>query len=323
MKDFDNDNKNKSGKKAENVHEGHRERMRMRFLKDPDMENFADHEILELLLYNAIYRKDTNKLAHDLINAFGCFKNVLDASYEDLCAVKGMTKNAAVLIKEILPMANRYGIATTEAKPKLQSLRAAVKRYGNFFSAKNYEMAYAVLLNLNGEVLDTISIGKGSATSTDIDVNKLVNAARALHAVRVIMMHNHPSNNLYPSMADMITTNNTIVQLVFAKVALWDHIIFGNDGKYFSFYHNNIIQSLVMRCNDFLRLDFSDLYDRVRTTEPIGKNCVQLTPEEFEILEENMSTNVETRVFLNALVEQSRKKGIIESTDSPSDTPYM
>ena len=91
----------------ENVHKGHRERMKDTFLKN-GLSGFSEHEIIELLLFFGIPMKDTNEIAHHLLNSFGSISDVFNAHYEDLIKVKGMTKNAAVFLKMMPDLFKRY-----------------------------------------------------------------------------------------------------------------------------------------------------------------------------------------------------------------------
>ena len=92
-----------------NVHEGHRDRLRQRFLQE-GLENFQDHNVLELLLFYSIPRKDTNEEAHNLINRFGSLSGVFDASFEELCEVKGIGENSAALIKIMPELFKKYEV---------------------------------------------------------------------------------------------------------------------------------------------------------------------------------------------------------------------
>ena len=92
-------------------HEGHRARMKARFLKE-GFQNFADHEIMEFLLYYAMPRKDTNEIAHALIERFGSLSAVFDAPYEELMEIKGIKEHSATLIKLIPALARRYSVET-------------------------------------------------------------------------------------------------------------------------------------------------------------------------------------------------------------------
>ena len=95
------------GKKQANPHEGHRQRMKERFLRD-GMESFSGHEVLEMLLYYAVPYKDTNGLGHTLEDAFGGLSNVLDADYNDLLKVPGVTPHIATLITFAGQLSRRY-----------------------------------------------------------------------------------------------------------------------------------------------------------------------------------------------------------------------
>ena len=97
----------KPKKEKTNVHEGHRQRIRERFLKE-GLENFHDHNILELLLFHSIPVKDTNEEAHALINRFGSLSEVFDADYEELCKVKGIGERSALLIKLMPELFREY-----------------------------------------------------------------------------------------------------------------------------------------------------------------------------------------------------------------------
>ena len=287
-----------SKEKKKNVHEGHRDRMRDKFICNPNFQGFSDHEVLEILLYSAICRKDTNELAHDLINRFGSLKNVFDASYDDLFDVRNMTKNAAVLIKEIMPLARRYALAVATERGRFNSIKSVTENFGPFFSTQQSEVAYALLLNVNGDLLDNIMIGDGGPTTTDIDTTKLLQVARSSHAVRVIM-----------------------VQLAFEQIAIWDHIIFGTKNNFFSFYQNNLIHMMVNRCNNFLRQDIRGLYDKLRIPEKFSKRGVTLSETQFRDISENLEYGLEkdTKTFIKELIEYCEKEGVISYISHNSD----
>ena len=92
---------------ANSVHDGHRERLRKRFLKE-GLDNFQPHEILELILFYSIPRRNTSELAHNLINHFGSFSAVLDAPVEALTQVNGISTQSAVLISMLSQVLRRY-----------------------------------------------------------------------------------------------------------------------------------------------------------------------------------------------------------------------
>ncbi len=242
-----------------NPHEGHRKRMKERFLNDPTLQTFAPHEILELFLFNAVPRKDTNGLAHRLIEEFGSFENVFDASFEDLLAVKDMTENAAMMIKQAVPVVSVYSRNFSKQRTKLNSAYKIINYYRSIFENKRYEEVHAVLLDIHDKLITSVCIGSGNASSTLLDTAKLSSAVRAKGASRVVLLHNHPGGNLMPSATDLSTTCGIMIELSNSGNQIVDHIIFGPDGKYFSFYENDLIKLLTARCNEFLKIDVDDL----------------------------------------------------------------
>ena len=102
-----------------NLHEGHREKMRDRFIRDKGFENFEDHQILELLLFYANPRGDTNPVAHKLLDTFGSMKGVLEARPEQLIAVEGVGKQAATLISMVVPLTRVWHRCAMEAPEKI------------------------------------------------------------------------------------------------------------------------------------------------------------------------------------------------------------
>ena len=93
--------------KANHMHDGHRDRVRERFAKT-GFDGMASHEIIEMLLFYSVPRKDTNEIAHRLIKQFGSLAGVFEANLEELQKVKGVTFNSAVLIKMMLPLYHEY-----------------------------------------------------------------------------------------------------------------------------------------------------------------------------------------------------------------------
>ena len=108
-----------------NVHEGHREKLRNRFIQDKGFENFEDHQILELLLFYANSRKDTNPLAHELLDQFGSLKGVLEARPEQLMTVSGIGDQAATLISMVVPLSATF-LMTASTSPTIVGSNALV-----------------------------------------------------------------------------------------------------------------------------------------------------------------------------------------------------
>jgi len=206
------------------IHDGHREKMRQRFLKG-GLENFADHEALELLLYYAIPRRDTNPIAHALMERYGSLSAVLNAPVEDLKKVSGIGESAAILLK-LSPQL--YGKART-ADAEQETVLNTVSRVGAYmldrFSGERNEILYQLCLDRKGRLLACKRLGEGGVTSVDLNVRQMVENAILTSASVVILAHNHPSGVALPSDDDRAATRRAQEALHTIGVKLVDHII--------------------------------------------------------------------------------------------------
>lgn len=117
---------------SENIHKGHRERVKKEFLSNGFSEDTPDHKILELILFYTVPQKDTNPLAHELINKFGSLAGVFDAPVSEIIKIKGISENSAVLFKMFLPIARRYFSQKRGETPNFTNVIAI----GNFLNEK-------------------------------------------------------------------------------------------------------------------------------------------------------------------------------------------
>jgi DNA repair protein RadC len=206
------------------IHEGHRQRMKDRFFYEK-MDHFSDHEVLELLLYYAIPRKDTNPIAHALISHFGSLPQVLDASVEELEQVDGISRNAAVLLKLVTEMGRYYEV---ERKRQTRILKS-VEECGNYllprFFGRVNETVFLLCLDARCKVLSCREVGEGSINSANVSIRRIVEMALASKASSVVLAHNHPSGIALPSAEDRATTRRVAAALSLVDVALVDHII--------------------------------------------------------------------------------------------------
>lgn len=218
---------------SENLHAGHRERLRQRFLNE-GLDHFDDHNILELLLFYCIPQKDTNELAHRLIEQFGSFSQVFLADYEALKAVKGMTANAAVLLKMIPPLFGRY-LERMQA-PEEEPLNSSEK-IGNFlipkFMGQTEESVYLLCFNNVCKLLKCEKISTGGLSQAAIDVRKLAETAFQCKAANVILAHNHPHGLARPSSQDVRVTSWLYSVLKPLGIELLDHFVVAG-GNYVS-----------------------------------------------------------------------------------------
>ena len=215
------------------VHDGHRERMRERFLKD-GLDGFAEHEALELLLYYAIPQGDVNPLAHELINQFGSLTGVLTAPVGLLVQVKGVKERTAVLLHLARQIAHKARLADLERELALNTRDKLGEYLLELFSQERNEAVYEICLDRKGKLLACKRLGEGSAAAVHLDMRKLVETALISGASSVVLAHNHPSGIALPSHDDQATTLMAKAALERVDVRLEDHIIVA-DGDYVSF----------------------------------------------------------------------------------------
>ena len=206
--------------------------MRQRFLKG-GLENFADHEVLELLLYYAIPRRDTNPIAHALMERYGALSAVLNAPVEDLKKVPGIGESAAILLKLAPQVYSRARLADAEQETVLNT----VSRVGAYllerFSGERNEVLYQLCLDRKGRLLACKRLGEGGVTNVDLNVRLLMENAILTSASVVILAHNHPSGVALPSDDERAATKRAKDALDTIGVKLVDHIIVA-DGDFVS-----------------------------------------------------------------------------------------
>ena len=206
-----------------NVHSGHRKRMRESFLKR-DFNSLHEHEILEILLFYAHPRNDTNDLAHRLINAFGSLEGVLSAPYEELIKIDGVGESAAVLMVLFSRLAVRY-VASIDNGDEYMIDDEIVKKIVVRLSNEPKEKVVAVLLDKKKKILNVVEIASGGIDDAAFKVRALLEPVIRCGATRVVLAHNHPQGFAVPSMADVEATIGVRKALHPVEVSLDDHII--------------------------------------------------------------------------------------------------
>jgi len=211
-----------------NVHAGHREKMRTKFLAG-GLDAFAEHEALELLLYYAIPRKDTNPIAHALMERYGSLSAVLAAPVEDLQKVEGIGESTAILLKLVPQIQKKARLADAKRETALTS----VSQFGAYlleqFRGEKNEVIYQLCLDRKGKLLACKRLGEGDVSSANLDIRRMIENAILTSASGVVLAHNHPSGIALPSQDDYIATDQAKVALATIGVVLLDHIILADD----------------------------------------------------------------------------------------------
>ena len=212
----------------ENLHEGHRKRMKERFIKS-GLDDFAPHNILELLLFYSIPRGDTNPVAHRLIDTFGSLSGVFDATPEELAKVDGVGENSAILISMIPQIARKY----LEDKADTANIVGGCSDIGAFllpkFVGRTNEALMMVSIDNKNKIISCSVVAEGTVDSAKVSRRKIMEEAMKVKATRVILAHNHPCGVAVPSSEDVVMTKE--IGRLFAQVGieLVDHIIVAND----------------------------------------------------------------------------------------------
>lgn len=207
----------------DNIHSGHRDRIRKKFIEN-DLNNFLPHEILELLLFYAVPRKDTNPLAHKLLDAFGSISAVFDAPIE-LLMKEGLSESAAVAIKLIPSLSRVYIVDKHKNRNKCISEDEIFDYMISKFIGIQDEVVVLLLMDIKGKELYSGIIRRGSVASVDVYMRNLINLCLTYNAYSAILSHNHPSGIALPSKADIKTTKLVYDSLKVINVKLLDHII--------------------------------------------------------------------------------------------------
>ncbi len=217
----------------QNVHKDHRKRMREKFMQD-GIESFQPHEVLEMLLFYSYRQRNTNEIAHRLLDRFGSLPAVFEADIKSLTEVPDVGENTAVFLK-LLACVQRYYMKEKYSKEKGKKVTPdnVAEILEPLFCGYTEEVMYMISLDANCEMISLDIIGKGTVNCTTLYTREVVKKAIETKAVFVILAHNHPNGNLAPSESDKIATLELNDAFNFIHVKLLDHIIVAR-GDYIS-----------------------------------------------------------------------------------------
>lgn len=212
-----------------NIHSGHRDRLRERF-DENGLKAFSDVEALEMLLFYALPRCNTNEIAHRLLDRFGGFREVLEADASELRLVKGVGENAARLIRIVSQMNMRYLRCARSGKSNIMdSTESAVEYLRPLFDYSRDELAFALTLNSAGAVIGCHELARGMSNRVEFSARQIVELALRDNAAYIILAHNHLSDVALPSRADVTATTAVASTLKNLGVVLADHFIISGD----------------------------------------------------------------------------------------------
>lgn len=221
------------------MHEGHRERMRNKYLKS-GIDAFEPHEVLEMLLYYTKPRVNTNETAHQLIDTFHSFSAIFDADYETLCSVEGVGPQSALFIRLMKDCFNLYGRGKRIELPQLHTAMDAGNFLLRMIGQQTTEGFYVVCLDPEKRILSWKKLFEGATYNVSIEPRAVVTYALQHNACAVIIAHNHPLGAVTPSEEDIKLTKKLQAAFDPIDIFLADHIIVG-DGHFFSMASKNML----------------------------------------------------------------------------------
>jgi len=225
----------------ENPNKGHRQRVRDRFVKG-GLDVFADHEVLELLLYYAIPQKDTNKIAHRIHKEFGSLHAVFEARPKQIMARANVTENTAILLSLMSQIAVRYQSNKYNKKITFQNSQQMARYAIIPFINQTEECFYMMCLDNAFNLLGFEQLESGTIDKVELHPRRILDYALMNKASYVVLVHNHPSGSDKISQADIVATLSIMHQLSPFNIRVLDHIIALNDREYVSFAEQGLSQ---------------------------------------------------------------------------------
>ena len=210
------------------VHDGHRERLRARFAEH-GLESFNELNALELLLCYAIPRRDTNELAHRLLDAFGSLSGVFQASMQELTSVPGIGENAATLILMVPQIVKKAHVSKAKETKIIRNSTDAGNYLLPYFLDEPDEIVMMLCLDNKRAVICCREMGRGVVNCVDANIRRMVETALKVKTTTVIVAHNHPNGVALPSREDDNFTRTLYRSLGLLGITLEDHIIVAND----------------------------------------------------------------------------------------------
>lgn len=206
-------------------HEGHRQRMKERYLTS-GLEGFSAHEIVEMLLFYAVPYRDTNPLGHQLIDQFGGFTNLLEATYADLVKQPGVTPHIATLICLVRDIARRYHMeSASETVTQLHTVADAAQHIKPWFLGQRAESVVLMSLDNKLKVLNITRVTQGTVNNTSFEPRLIVEQVIQDNATAVVLAHNHPNGYAFPSVEDIVVTQHLCELLRALSVDVLDHLV--------------------------------------------------------------------------------------------------
>ena len=222
------------------MHKKHRQRLKNRFLEE-GLGSFNDHEVLELLLFYAIPRKNTNDLSHRLIKRFSSLSAVFDATVDELCSVEGIGEHAATFIKMIPHFSQYFRELSAKNTYTLENSFSAGQYVCRMIGNLPNEVFSVICLDAKRRILHFEILESGTVSRSSVHPRKVVECAIRHNASSVILAHNHPAGTLTASENDRRLTDTLCELLEGMDIEVIDHIIAAPDDKFLSMSNSSLM----------------------------------------------------------------------------------
>ena len=219
-----------SKEKPRNIHAGHRQRKKKSLIKS-DLENFSDIEKLEVLLYYTLPFKDTNPIAHSLLDEFKTFNNVINARYEDLLKVDGVGEHTATFFK-LLNDTIRVYYTNQVARNHITEIKDICEFFQSLYIGIRFEIVHVIALSDMNEIMHYTSFTNHDPSKVEINFGPIISYAVNNNCSKVVVCHNHPNGIAAPSDDDLGFTSKLMSALSICNVDLVDHIIVSPSSVY-------------------------------------------------------------------------------------------
>lgn len=211
--------------------EGHRKRLKDRFLKD-GLKGFHDYEVIELLLSLNTPRKDCKEIAKLALKQFKTFQAVLEASHESLCEIKGVGPSNSMGVRLIKQVADRYLETRILSRDVVQNPKDLMEYLNQTIGHKTKEVFVGIFLDAKNRVLTSKILFTGTLTTSSVYPREVIISALQHNAAAMIFAHNHPSGDVEPSKSDIRITRTLLFALKYVGIVVHEHMIIGNQGFY-------------------------------------------------------------------------------------------
>lgn len=210
------------------IHNGHRERLKNRFLEE-GLDTFTEVQVLELLLFYCLPRKDTNPIAHALLDQYGSLAQLMETPPEELKRAAGIGEATATFLALIHAFDRQYQKSKVKDNKILPTIDDCGEYLMSCFKNQRNETVYLLCLDAKCKVLCCKKVGEGSINSASVPIRRVVEIALGNNAVSVVLAHNHPGGLAIPSPEDQLTTRRIAQALDAVEIRLADHIIVAED----------------------------------------------------------------------------------------------